>query len=74
MKIYTLLSLFIVLPGCNHLGPRVTACVINAALQGCDCYDENTSQASFLTLSECDKYVAFPPADAQAIFQYCESK
>lgn len=59
---------------CGHKGPKVTACLVSAPLKGCDCYDERTGKSFFLTLEQCDKYIALPPADAQTLLNYCAAK
>lgn len=56
---------------CGTNAPKVTVCLVDAPLKGCDCYNEATGASFFLTLDQCDKYVAMPPGDAQTLLNYC---
>lgn len=51
--------------------PKVTVCVVDAANQACDCFNEATGKSFNLTTAQCDKYVAFPPTDAQTLLDFC---
>lgn len=62
------------LSGCASVAPQLTTCVINAPLNGCDCYDERAGITSFLGLSECDKYVAFSGIQLHELLNYCGLK
>lgn len=58
--------------GCKT-GPKVTVCVSDPQSNGFQCHNENTNQDFFLAYMDSDKYVAMPPADAQAVFDYCSN-
>lgn len=52
-------------------GPKVTVCVSDPGAHGFDCYNEATGKSSFLPFDSSDKYVAFNPADAETLLNYC---
>lgn len=65
----------------SHNGPQITACTVRGVPItgtdgtvlpiGCDCYDERTKKSFFLTIEQCDKYVAMPIEDVKQIAQFC---
>lgn len=65
-----LILLLLCLISCKP-GPKVIVCISDPQVGGFDCHDQNTGKDFFLKYEDSDKYVAMPPADAQAVFDYC---
>lgn len=57
--------------GCGA-GPKVTVYISDPSQGGMQFYNENTGQSGFVAYSETDKFVAFNPADAQMLIDYCK--
>lgn len=72
-KLWLTLLLGCLLSSCGTDAPKVTGCLVDAPANGCDCYNEATGQSFFLTLAQCDKYVAFSPTDAQTLLNFCSA-
>jgi hypothetical protein len=72
-KICLILFVACLLSSCKT-GPQVTVCVSDPQVNGLDCYDQRTQKSFFLPYAQSDKYVALPPADAQALFDFCAQK
>lgn len=73
LKLLLILLLALLVSSCVQ-GPKVTVCVSDPDKDGFDCYNERNSQSLFVPYTMSDKYIALPPADAQALLSYCASK
>ncbi len=66
LKVLTPLLLASSLIACGRPALRVTVCLLDTPANGVDCQTP-TGTRFFLNFGQADKYVVFPPADAQAI-------
>lgn len=55
-------------------GPKLKICISDPAKGGFDCYDERTSEASFILYSESDKFTALDPENAKTLINWCGIK
>lgn len=56
--------------GCKQ-APEITICISSPSQGAFSCYDQRTKQSFQLPYSNSDKFVAFPPADAQTLLNFC---
>lgn len=73
LKLCLILFTLCLLSSCKK-GPEVTVCVSDPAASGFDCFNQATQKSFFLPYAQTDKYVALPPTDAQALFDFCAQK
>lgn len=61
--------LSLALVSCGPKAPKMTFCIVDGTVPACYCVAPDGKQYD-LTILECDKFIAQPPADAQKLRQY----
>lgn len=65
-----LLSFYLVAFACGH-GLLVSVYISDPARGGMEFYDSTNGHKGFVKYEDTDKFIAFTPSDAQALFDYC---
>lgn len=52
-------------------GPKLTVYISDPTNNGMEFFNERTGEKGFVKYEETEKFIAFTPADAQMMFDYC---